>query len=206
MLRGVQEWVGYRQDAFGDSIAVWSDGADFEALRTRWNADSAFVEAMIAHGLVARDPLAAEALIHLDLDHEARERFCRVLTACLDSQSIGFRLRAVQALYVLSSDESWATEVVRVLLGAGFWGDRMEAARVLGQFSATCPLIRALAQAVEDPDFLVRRQAATTLLGFAGLDGDAELLAALGSETTSQQWAAAGRQLAQRATMLAESR
>ena len=206
MLRGVQEWVGYRQDAFGDSTAVWSDGPDFDVLRLRWIADPSFVEAMLAHGLVARDPLAAEALIHLDLDQDARERFIRVLTACLDSQSIGFRLWALHALYVLSSDESWSAEVVRVLLGAGFWGDRMEAARVIGLFSPTCPLIRALVQAIEDPDYLVRRQAATTLLRFAGLDADDELLSAIGSGTTSLQWSAAARHVAERATSLAQSR
>ena len=206
MLRGVQQWVGYRQDAFGDSIAVWNDGPDFELLRVRWIADPAFVEAMLAHGLVARDPLAAEALTHLDLDQDARERFSRVLRACIDTESIGFRLRAVQALHVLTSDESWAAEVVRVLLGAGFWADRMEAARVIGQFSATCPLIRALAQAIEDPDHLVRRQAATTLLHFAGLDADDALLAAIGSESDAQQRAAAARRLADRATTLAQAR
>ena len=205
MLRGVQEWVGYRQDAFGESTAVWSDGPDFAVLEARWAADGEFVEAMIAHGLVARDPVAAQALMHLPLDENARQRFTRVLIACLDSQTLGFRLAALEALHVLTSDESWADEVVRVLLGAGFWGDRMEAARVLGQFLPSCAVIRALAMAVEDPDHLVRRQSATTLLRFSGLDADAELLAAIRSETTAQQWAGAARQLADRATVYAES-
>lgn len=206
MLRGVQEWLGHRQDAFGDLAAVWSNGPDFAALRLRWTADPKLVEAMLAHGLLARDPLAAEALMHLDLGQDARDRFTRVLTACLDSECIGFRLRAVQALYVLTSDESWASEVVRVLLGAGFWSDRMEAARVIGMFAPTCALIRALATAVEDPDFLVRRQAATTLMAFAGLEVDEELLTAIRSETVPQQWAAAAHGLAERATLLTESR
>ena len=205
MLRGVQEWVGYRQDAFGDPTALWTDGPDFAVLHDRWVADPPFVEAMLAHGLVARDPLAAEALTHLPLSEEARDRFTRVLLACLDSEAIGFRLAAMRALHLLRCDESWAAEVVRVLLGAGFWGDRMEAARVLGEFSPSCAVIHGLAQAVEDPDHLVRRQAATTLLHFAGLDADAELLAAVRSEATSQQWAWASSQLADRATVYAET-
>jgi hypothetical protein len=205
MLRGAQEWVGYRQDAFGDSIAVWNSGPDFAVLRDRWAADPEFVEAMLAHGLLARDPLAAEALTHLDLGSQSRERFSRVLTACLDTQAIGFRLRAVHALHALSCDESWANEVVRVLLGAGFWADRMEAARVAGDFSPSCQIIRALAQAVEDPEYLVRRQAALALLRFAGLSADAELLATLRSGANARQWPVAARQLADRATLLAES-
>ena len=205
MLGGVREWLQYRQDAFGNPTAVWTDGPDFDLIRTRWTADPEFVEALIAHGLLARDPLAAEALTHLDLDPEARQRFSRVLRDCLDSRAVAFHLRAVQALYLLTSDESWSAEVVRVLLGAGFWSDRREAARIAGRFSPTCSVIRALSQAIEDPDFLVRREAAMALLSFAALVPDARLLAEIGTRATPAQWAAAARGIAERATMVADS-
>jgi len=208
MLGGAQTWVGYRQYAFGNPLEVWSSGPDFDVLHGHWLADPVYVEAMLALGLVARDPLAAEALMRLPFDDARRERFARLLTECLDSQSIGFHLRAVEALHMLTADESWAHEVVRVLLGAGFWRDRMDAARVLASFTPTCDIIRAAAQAVEDPDYLVRRQAAETLMQFGGIcvDGEASepMLSGIRSISSPHSWALSARELADLATVHAQ--
>jgi len=209
MLRGAQEWVGYRRDAFGDTLAVWSEGPDFDALLARWTADAALVESMLLQGIAARDPLAAEALLHLPLTGRGRAGFETVLTACLGTATIGFHLKALEVLHALTSDEGWSAEVVRVLEGAGFWGDRMEAARVLGAFRPTAGLIQSLSQAIVDPDYLVRRQAANTLLMFSGRDSDVGALPLLydrlRSGTRPQDWSAASRELAARAQDYAAS-
>ncbi len=209
MLSGVQEWLGYRRDAFGDTVELWNGGPDFAALRTRWAADPARVESMLVQGLAARDPLAAEALLYLPLATDSRADFHEILTACLGTATVGFHLRAVVALHALDSDEAWADEVVRVLLGGGFWGDRMEAARVLAAFRPTCALIRSLSQAIADPDYLVRRQAANTLLRFSGREPDIAALPALFDRirngTTGADWARASAELAAGATAYAAS-
>ena len=203
MLRGAQEWMGYRRDAFGDTVAVWNDGPDFAELLARWTADPALVESMLVHGLAARDPLAAECLLHLPLTTRSRAGFEKVLTACLGTAAIGFHLKALEALHALSSDESWSGEVVRVLQGGGYWGDRMEAARILGGFRPTASLIQSLSQAIADPDYLVRRQAANTLLRYSGRASDISALPQvydrIRSGTSAQDWAAASSDLATRA-------
>jgi hypothetical protein len=210
MPGGVQEWLRYRQDAFGPALDVWSDGADFDRLRERWMADPQLVEGLLVHGLGARDPLAAEALTRLPLGSRSRREFEQLLVACLGTATVGFHLRAAEALHVLSGDESWADEIVRVLLGAGFWGDRMEAARALSAFQPTCSLIQALSQAIEDPEFLVRRQAATTLLAFSGRDCDAvarrQLFDQISGDSSPGDWLSASHELAARATHRVESR
>ena len=209
MLRGVQEWLGYRRDAFGDTVELWNAGPDFEALHLRWVADPVLVESMLVHGLAARDPLAAEALKHLPLTPDSREEFHEILAACLGTATVGFHIKAVEALHALDSDESWAAEVERVLLGGGFWGDRMEAARVLAAFQPNCGIIQSLSQAIADPDYLVRRQAANTLLFFSGGEPDIaalpQLLERIRSGTTAAEWASASLELATRATDYAAS-
>lgn len=210
MPGGVQQWLRYRQDAFGPALDVWNAGADFDRLRERWVADPGLVEGMLVLGLGARDPLAAEALVYLPLDSRRQHGFAQILIACLGTATVGFHLTALEALYHLSEDEKWSGEVVRVLLGAGFWADRMEAARVLALFQPTCVLIEALSHAIEDPEFLVRQQAVTTLLKFSGRDADLaaqrSLFDQIRGDSSPADWVSASHELAARATHRVESR
>ena len=210
MLGGTQEWLAYRSTAFGTSHGVWDDGPDFTELRARWDADPDFVEAMLVRGIAARDPLAAESLGHLDLGVDSAQGFCALLRGCVDGAPAGFRLAAASAAGRLASGECWADVMVCVLDGAGFWADRMEAARAIGDLEPTSALIDAVAAAIEDPDFLVRRQAAMTLMRFGGrVDAtapDEDVLALIRTDSTPAQWAAAGWQLALLATANAPTR
>lgn len=210
MLGGVQEWLTYRSTAFGPSQGVWDGGPDFAALRTRWVADPALVEAMLVQGIAGRDPLAAESLRHLSLSPESAAGFCELLRGCVDDAPAGFRLAAASAAHELSPDDCWPQPLAAVLLGAGFWADRMEAARLIGQLAPSDSLIEALAAAVEDPEFLVRRQAAMALLRFGGEDDvvapDDDVLALIRTGTAPAQWAQAGWQLGLLAAANAPSR
>ena len=210
MLGGATEWLEYRSTAFGTSNGVWDDGPDFTQLRGRWDADPDLVEAMLVRGIAARDPLAAESLAHLELSAETAEGFCMLLRGCMEGSPAGFRLAAATAAGRLSGEDCWADEMVRVLQGAGFWSDRMEAARALGELVPTGALIDAVAAAVEDPEFLVRRQAAMTLMRFGGrpdaMAPDDDILALIRSDSTPDQWVRAGWQLALLATANAPTR
>jgi HEAT repeat protein len=209
MPEGVQQWLKYREDAFGVALDVWNSGANFAQLRERWKADPQLVESLLVSGLSARDPLAADALAYLPLNSSSRDCFEQILLACLGAETVGFHLSAVAALHALTGDESWSREAVRVLLGAGFWGDRMEAARALGRFQPTCVLIEALSRAIEDPDFLVRHQAASTLLKFSGRATDITaqrgLFDQIRSGSKPTDWVNASLELAARATDRVES-
>jgi len=209
MLSDVQEWVEYRRDAFGHSVEVWTAGPDFDAMTARWTADPALIEGLLLHGIAARDPLAAKALLHVPLSSRSSAGFEKLLTACLGTAPTGFQLAALDALHALTSDESWAADVVRVLEGGGFWGDRMEAARVLGGFRPTAGLIQSLSLAITDPDCLVRCQAANTLLLFSGREADISGLPLIHdrirSGTRAQDWAIASRELASLAVLCANS-
>jgi hypothetical protein len=210
MLGGTQEWLEYRSTAFGTSHGEWDDGPDFAQLRTRWDADPDLVEAMLVRGIAARDPLAAESLAYLELTPESAAGFCALLGGCLEGAPAGFRLAAARAAGRLAADDCWADEMVRVLHGAGFWADRMAAARALGELTPTGVLIDAVALAIEDPEFLVRRQAAMTLMRFGGrLDAtapDDDVLALIRTESTPEQRSRAGWQLALLATANAPTR
>ena len=210
MLGGAEERLDYRNTAFGTSRGVWGDGPDFSQLRMRWEADPAFVEAMLVRGIAARDPLAAESLSELDLTADTAAGFCTLLRGCVEGAPAGFRLAAASAASRLAGDECWAAEMVRVLQGAGFWADRIAAARALGELAPNGTLIDAVASAIEDPEFLVRRQAAMTLMRFGGR-GDAaapddEILALIRTDSSPDQWARAGWQLALLATANAPTR
>jgi len=61
-IPSTKEWEQWRRGMFGDPYIVWHDGPDFTALlhAARSNAES--VTRMLAAGISAGDPLAAESL------------------------------------------------------------------------------------------------------------------------------------------------
>lgn len=184
--------------------ARWNNDPDLTALRERWSSEPKTVEAMLAQGIMGRDPAAAELIAQLPIAGTVHEGFVKLLTACLGRSPIGFHLAAARALHVLTGEESWCDEVVRVLLGAGFWADRLDAARAVGDFEASPAAIHALSVTLADPEYLVRRQAAETLLRWAGdvpeLPQHSPLHALIRSEDSSD-WAAAAIELSERATV-----
>jgi hypothetical protein len=83
-----------------------------------------------------------------------------------------FLIRLAEALSALTEDQAWADLIVSILTGADDFGERVDAAVALAGFAPTAHLVRALARAVRDDDYLVRYHAATTLLRYAGHGGD----------------------------------
>ena len=197
-------WSRFRLDAFGEPYLVWHDGPDYAAFDALWCSDPVFVEDALADGLAEHDPLAAQAVARLPLSNESRARFIAQLTEHIGKHPVGFHLRVAQALHQLTGDESWSREVLRVLLGAGFWNDRFDAAIALTAFRPTRPIIEALASCVQDPDYLVRYHASNTLLSYAGLRPDvtahAHYFALIRSRSTPADWSGAARVLAAAAT------
>jgi hypothetical protein len=199
-------WTDFRMEAFGDPYLVWHDGPDFRALTAQWKANRAKVEALLAAGLDQRDPLAAKAIASLPLNLAGRRRMVALLADHLGAQPAGLHLAVAEAIFRLSGDESMADEIVRVLLGAGFWSDRLDAAIALRAFRPTQTLIDALEEGVKDPDYLVRYHSSNTLLQFAGLEpqitANALLYDMVRSDTRPAQWASAATELGRKANEL----
>ena len=165
-------WSQFRLGAFGEPYLIWHDGPDYTTCDELWNTDPLFVEGALLDGLEQRDPLAAQAAARLPLSPESRSRFVDRLVQHLGDQPVGFHLRVAEALHQLTGDEDWSREVLRVLLGAGYWNDRLDAAIALAAFVPTERIVDALASCVQDPDYLVRYHASNTLLSYAGLQPD----------------------------------
>jgi len=193
-------WSRFRLDTFGEPYLVWHNGPDYSTFDALWSADQGFVENALLDGLALRDPLAAQAIARLPLADPARERFVALLAGHIGQQPVGFHLRVAETLFRLTGDQSWSREVVRVLLGAGLWSDRFDAAIALASFAPTAQLIDALALCVQDPDYLVRYHAANTLLGYSGRDPDVttsgDYFSRIRSRATAAEWLTAAEDLA----------
>lgn len=165
-------WIRWRDDVFGDPYLVWHDGADFTRLLDLGRTEPGEVARMLAAGLDADDPLAAQSLGALHDEGLAPAGAEALLRAAAARATETFLVQVAQALHALTGDESWATPIAAVLVSDAFWGVRIDAAIALTGFTATPDLIEALADGVRDEEYLVRYHSANTLLRYAGRKKD----------------------------------
>ena len=192
------DWAAYRQEAFGEPYLVWHDGPDFTEFASRFDQDPALATRMLAAGVAEGDALAAQTPRELRLTDEQRAGFVRLLRDALPRANAGVRLEAGASLFALTGDPEWSAPVVEVLGSAVFWGVRIDAAIRLKAFPPTPALVAAVAEAVRDPEYLVRYHSANTLLRWAGrteeISEDGELFGLLVDEAGPEGWAdVAGR-------------
>lgn len=161
------EWRQWRRAIFGDPYLVWHDGPEFGGLLNAARADPDTVEAMLAAGLLDCDPVAARSFAALTTAGLEPARSVALLEAAARSASGAFLVSVAAALYQLTGHESWAGPITSVLRTARFWGDRMDAAIALAEFTPTVELVQVLSDAVCDPEYLVRYHAANGLLRYA---------------------------------------
>lgn len=179
---------------------VWHDGPDFYAFQQRAIADPVTTETVLREGLASGDPLAAQSIAEADFDDAIEQRMIPLLTEAIDRSNTTFRVSVAQALVRLTGQQSWSSAIVDVLLGAGFWSDRLDAAIALGHLSPTIELIAALMRGAQDPEYLVRYHSANSLLRFAGRTDDisslAEEFARLTAKEDPASWALVASSLA----------
>lgn len=162
------EWTLWRKEIFGDPYVVWHDGPSFLGLQFRAADEPDEVTRMLALGLTAHDPVAAQSVAALWPLGLAPKNSIPLLVAVLPAATGTFLVRVAQALRALTGDEAWSARVASVLVSASSSGDRMDAAIALGEFAPNPDLVEALGRAVRDPAYLVRYHASTTLLRYAG--------------------------------------
>lgn len=165
-------WADFRQAVFGDPYMVWHDGADFSALTRLARSEPERVAEMLRAGIGEQDPVAAQSVATLAAEGVAPQGFQAVLTGALPAAVGSFRVDVACALAALTGDQAWAREILPVLLGGSFWGERLDAAMALARFTPTPELVDALARAVTDEEYLVRYHASATLLRYAGQGGE----------------------------------
>lgn len=162
------EWRRWRRAIFGDPYLVWHDGPQFTGLLNAARADPATVEAMLAAGLLDRDPVAAQSFVALKSAGLVTARSVALLeAAAAQSAPDVFLVDVATALYRLTGAESWAGPITSVLQTARFWGHRVDAAIALAEFTPTVELVQVLSHAVCDREYLVRYHAANGLLRYA---------------------------------------
>jgi hypothetical protein len=153
---------------FGDPYLVWHEGADFTDLLEAARSDRRAVAHMLTAGIAMGDPLAAESFTALAAAGLAPNGAEALLCSAVATAAGGFLVRLAQALHALTGDQSWAGQIASVLTTGESWSERIDAAIALAQFNPTEYLVRTLAHAVCDPEYLVRYHAANTLLRYAG--------------------------------------
>lgn len=165
-------WTRWRDDVFGDPYLVWHDGADLTRLLELGRTAAEDTARMLAAGLDADDPLAAQSIGALHDEGLTPPGAEASLRGAVSRAAGTFLVRVAQALHALTGDESWATPVASVLASDAFWGVRIDAAIALTGFAPTPELVETLAQGVRDDEYLVRYHCANTLLRYAGRKKD----------------------------------
>ena len=165
-------WTRWRDDVFGDPYLVWHDGPDFRRLSKRARSAPDDVARMLAAGLDADDPLAAQSICALNDNGLAPAGTEALLRGAVSRATGTFLVQVAQALHALTGDESWATPIAAVLVSDAFWGVRIDAATALTGFAPTPELVETLARGVRDEEYLVRYHCANTLLRYAGRKKD----------------------------------
>jgi hypothetical protein len=200
-MNGNAEWQRWRREIFGDPYVERHDGPEFAALIAAARTSPKTVERMLRAGLAAGDPLAAQSFTALASAGLAPADAVSILRTALIRARDEFRIRVAEALYALTRDPGWATAVAGVLAEARSEFVRLDAAIALAGFVPTVGLVRALAAAVSDPEYLVRYHAANTLLRWAGDRRQVDGVPALFEKITAEAegaWRDAADELAAR--------
>ncbi|WP_250008387.1 hypothetical protein [Actinoplanes sp. M2I2] len=167
-MDGDAEWQRWRREIFGDPEEVGPGGPGFAALIEAAGREPRTVERMLRAGLARGDAVAARSFIALASAGLAPADAVSILRTALIHARDAFRLRVAEALYAVTRDPGWATPVAGVLAGAASEAVRLDAAVALSGFPPSVVLVRAMAAAVLDPEYLVRYQATNALLRWAG--------------------------------------
>ncbi|MBU2669102.1 HEAT repeat domain-containing protein [Actinoplanes bogorensis] len=200
-MDGDAEWQRWRREIFGDPYQVWHEGPQFTALIEAARRDHRLVERMLRAGLVTGDTLAAQSFTALAGAGLAPPDGVSILRTALGRATEEFRVRVAEALYAMTRDPGWATPIAGVLMGSQSEFVRLDAAIALSGFPPSTALVRALATAVSDPEYLVRYHAANTMLHWSGerrpVDGVPALFEKI-TDDTEGAWRAAADELTAR--------
>src|SRR5262245_24597708 len=195
-----RDWSVWRDGVFGDPYLVWHDGPDFQYLVMTADDDLDQVSTMLALGIEARDPLAAQSIAALADAGIVMEGAEALLRSAVPVAGGTFLVRLAEALRTLTGDQAWGGRIVAVLTSRDEdWYPRLDAAIALSGFTPTPDLVHALGQGVCDPEYLVRYHSANTLLLYAGQDAQIaehkELFGLITSDTDPKSWQSASERL-----------
>ncbi|MGK5682627.1 hypothetical protein [Actinoplanes sp. URMC 104] len=200
-MNGDAEWRRWRREIFGEEHRVRREEPQFTGLIEAARRQPRTVERMLRAGLASADTIAAQAFTALAAAGLAPADAVSILRTALSRADGEFRIRVAEALYALTRDPAWALPIAGVLTGAPSELVRLDAAVALAGFPPSTTLVRALATAVRDPEYLVRYRAADTLLRWAGDRGGVDGAPALHEKITGpaeDAWHAAADELTAR--------
>jgi HEAT repeat protein len=151
----------FYESFFGDPYMAWHDGLDVNSLLALTGDERSEAEKLLLENLA--DPRCVTGLGYIQT-REALPKLREMLPTAGDYQ----RTRIVAAIWRITRDDSILPEIFGVLKNAATEYDRLDAAVALGDIYAP-PVKDALLEALADPDYLVRYNAAEALLRLHGL-------------------------------------
>jgi hypothetical protein len=179
---------------------VWHDGADFRVLLARWQEEPGLISEMLQLGLSEADPVAAQAIGMLAGEGGDVSELTGRLRDVLPRVRGTFKVCVAGALFALTGDQDLAGPVCEVLTGAEPWPGKVDAAIALNAFAPAMAVIQALAQGVQDDEYLVRRHSAQRLLTMAGrhttIEKVPDLWAEIRKDSDPAAWRRAAAELA----------
>ncbi len=158
MSAAEDRWREYKERVFGTEYMIWHDGLYTGAVTSLRGAERDEALEMLRLGVSLGDAHAAEALAAMgDRTSEASMR------EQLAVASGASRVRLALAIHEMAPDPALAAHLVDVLQSPAHWGVRIDAAIGLRHFAGAADE-RALLDAIEDPEYLVRYHACDSLL------------------------------------------
>ncbi len=157
------EWNRFMDNFFGDPYMMWHDGIDPTSAKALKGEEREEAEKMLIQSMKDGSYWAPMGL--REMRSKAAVPFMKEI---VERSSSRLSIEIAHALNVIETTNEYIPYILRVLKNAGFWSDRMDAARLLRKYN-TPEVIEALYDSIFDADYLVRNHACESLLHIHGL-------------------------------------
>ncbi|MDF1539310.1 MAG: HEAT repeat domain-containing protein [Candidatus Thorarchaeota archaeon] len=157
------DWDYFMENFFGDSYMMWHDGINPAAARYLKGEERDKAEEMLIQSMKDGSYWAPMGL--REMRSQAAVPVMKEFLVRVGGRST---IEIAHALNVIEKTTEFIPYILGVLKNAGFWSDRMDAARLLRNYD-TLEVIEALYDSISDADYLVRNHTCESLLQIHGL-------------------------------------
>ena len=156
-------WDRFYESFFGDPYIAWHDGLDVDALNSLTGEEKEEAENLLLDALQKTNDYRPI----VGLGELRSKKALPILKEKLDHLWGKTLVDAASALRKIENDDSYAEKIILVLKNDASFYNRLVAAIELRHFN-TPEIVKALFDAVKDPEYLVRNHACESLLFLHG--------------------------------------
>jgi HEAT repeat protein len=160
-------WDSFYESYFGDAYSAWHDGLDEQALLALEGEERERAEKLLTEALGSSDYRPAAGLASLRSPKAAEK-----LKQELPQVSGSVEVQTALALWKIERYMPAADALIGVLTSGEFWGYRADAARVMRNVAIPRAIITLWNAVENDPEALVRSQAASSLLAMYNIPSE----------------------------------